>query len=162
MGKELAPAPQAEPRPGSTRACVTSPERPASPRGRDTRFEVPAVTTQELLGVLGGWEGGWLTEGPGNLPLPGANMEFALNKNSRSSSNPSPVCQRQKGAGDDSGGEENTKTQALSIDVRVKVGRWSAEYFYPNRGVICLSPMKCWKGVLSTQFMQRENSPSHS
>lgn len=89
-------------------------------------------------------------------------MEFALNKTSRSSSNPSLVCQTQKGVGDDSGGEENTKTQALSIDVRVKVGRWSAEYFYPNRGVICLSPMKCWKGVLSTQFMQRENSPSHS
>lgn len=113
-------------------------------------------------GVWGVWGGKGVRDGAKNLSCLCQVQTWSLNKTSRSSSNASAVCQMQRGAGDDSGEEENTKTQALSIDVRVKVGRWSAEYFYPNRGVICLSPMKCWEGVLSTQFMQRENSPSHS
>lgn len=151
--------------PGTAQAWAAPtgvPTAPGQPQGWDTPFGVTAVAAQELLGV---WAGKGLAQPGGQetcLPLPGANMESALKKTPRSSSNPSAVCQMQRGAGDDSGGGENTKTQALSIDVRVKVGRWSAGYFYPNRGVICLSPMKCWKGVLSTQFMRTENSPSHS
>lgn len=56
-------------------------------------------------------------------------MKVASNKVSKRSSNPGPVCQIQKGVGDVSGGEENTKTQALYIDVRVKVATLECSVF---------------------------------
>lgn len=55
------------------------------------------------------------------LLLLGASMKVALNKVLKRASNPNPVCQIQKGAGDVSGGAENTKAQALYIDAHVKV-----------------------------------------
>lgn len=56
-------------------------------------------------------------------------MKVALDKVSKRSSNPSPVCQIQQGAGDVSGGGENTKTWALYIDVRVKVATLECRVF---------------------------------
>lgn len=63
------------------------------------------------------------------LPPLGADIKVALNKVSKRCSNPSPVCQIQKGVGDVSGGEENTKTQVLYIDVRVKVATLECSVF---------------------------------
>lgn len=86
---------------------------------------------QEPLGFFGGW-GGWFAQRVGQetrLPPLGANMKVVSNKVSKRSSNPGPVCQIQKGVGDVSGGEENTKTQALYIDVRVKVATLECSVF---------------------------------
>lgn len=88
------------------------------------RDEVITVTAQELLGVLGVWRVVCTVSASFK-----ANVKVALNKVSKRSSNLSPVCQIQKGAGDVSGGEENTKTQALYIDIRVKVATLECSVF---------------------------------
>jgi len=129
--KEPVPPPTAEP------ACPCSPRAanvcsaPVRPQCCDLCYEALTATAQEPLGSSGG-SGGWFAQRVGQergLLLLGANVKVSLNKVLKRPSNPSPVCQIQKGAGGASGGEENTKTQALYIDVRVKVATLECSVF---------------------------------
>lgn len=62
-----------------------------------------------------------------------------LNKGSKRSSDPSAVCQIQRGVGDVSGGGETTKPRALYIDVRVQVATLECGVF--------LSRSRCYLSI---------------